>query len=100
MHAENLLVDEGGHGQTVEHVTEYPPESNRVSAFALIIEAVNTIDLGTFVVSTEQEKVLGILYFVAKQKANSLDRLFSAINVVTQEEIVGLGWEATILENS
>ena len=50
-------------------------------------------------VAPEQEEVLGVLDFVAEEQANSLDGLFAAIDVVTQEQVVSLGREASVLEN-
>lgn len=100
VHAENFLVDESGDGQTVEHVTEDTPKSNRVSTFALVIEAVNTIDLGTLVIATEQKEVLWVLNFVAEEKADRLNGLSSTVNVISEEEVVSFGWETAVFKNS
>ena len=100
MHAENFLVDEGGDGEAIEDVAKDAPESDRVPAFALVVETVNSIDLCTFVIASQKEEVLGILDFVAEKKANGLNGLLSAVNVVTKEKIVRFGWEASILEYS
>ena len=99
MHAEDLLINQGGYGQAVEHITEDAPESDRVAALALIIETVDSIDLGTLVIASKQEEILRILDFVAKEKANSFDGLLSTVNVVSEEEVVGLGREATVLKD-
>ena len=66
MHAENLLIDESSDGKAVEYVREYTPESDRVASLAFIVETVDTIDLGTFVIASEQEEILRVLDFVAK----------------------------------
>jgi hypothetical protein len=42
------------------------------------------------VVATQQEKVLGVLDFVGKEETDHLERLLSAIDIVTQEQVVGL----------
>jgi len=42
------------------------------------------------VVSTEDEEVFGIFDFVSKKEAYYFNRLFSSVNVVTKEEIIGL----------
>jgi hypothetical protein len=44
VHGEDLLVDDGGDGQTVEAVGERLPQLDVVAALALVIEAVYTID--------------------------------------------------------
>ena len=99
MHAEDFLVDQSSYGQTIEDITENSPESDWVSAFALVIEAIDTVDLGTFVVAAQQEKVLWVLDFVAQEKANRFDWLLAAVNIVTKEEIVGFRRESTILKD-
>ena len=73
MHAENFLVDEGGDGEAIEDVAKDAPESDRVPAFAFVVETVDSIDLCTFVIASQKEEVLGILNFVAEKKANCLD---------------------------
>jgi len=40
--------------------------------FTFVIEPVNSVNAGTFVVSTEDKKVLRVLDFVSKQKSNRL----------------------------
>jgi len=52
MHAKNLLVNQSRNGQAIENVRKDAPESNRVTALAFIIKAIDTIDLSTFVISS------------------------------------------------
>jgi hypothetical protein len=67
------------------------------------------------VVTAEQEKILGILDFVCEQKTDCFKRLkrslsnseqmgganlLSSVNIVTHEEVVGLGREASILKQT
>ena len=73
MHAENFLVDEGGNGEAIEDVAKDAPESDRVSAFALVVETVDAIDLSALVIASQKEEVLGILDFVAEKKAYGLN---------------------------
>jgi len=65
VHAENFLVDQGGDRQAIEDVAKDAPESNGVSTFALIVETIDSVDLGTFVISYEKEEVLRVLNLVA-----------------------------------
>ena len=100
MHAENFLVNESCDWQAVKHVAEDAPESDGVASLAFVVEAVNTVDLGTFVVSSEKEEVLGVLNFVAKKQTHRLDRLLSSVDVIAQEKIVRLRWEPSVLKDS
>ena len=65
MHAEDLFVDECSDGKAVEHIGEDFPKSDGVSSLALVVKSINSIDLGTFVVSSQQEEVLRVFHLVA-----------------------------------
>lgn len=98
MHRKNLFVDDSGNRKAVEAVGKGLPKLDVVPALALVIEAVDTVDGRTLVVATQNEEVLGILDLVGKQKANRLERLLAPVNVITKEEIVGLGGETAVLK--
>lgn len=100
MHGEDLLIDNGCNGQAVEAVGERLPQLDIVSAFAFVVEAVDTVDRGALMVSTQNEEILGILDLVRKQQADRLQGLFSAIDVVAEEEVVRFWWESAILEQA
>lgn len=51
-------------------------------------------------VSAQDEKVLGVLDLVGEQQADRLQRLLSSIDIVSQKQIIGLGWETTVLEEA
>ena len=61
MHAENLVVDQGGNRHAVEHILELFPDADRVATLALVVETVDAVDLATLVVPSQQEEVLGVL---------------------------------------
>jgi hypothetical protein len=52
------------------------------------------------VVSSKEEEVLGVFDFVAQQKQNRFKTLLATVNIVTQEQIVGLWWETAHLEKT
>ena len=52
--------------QTIEDVAKFSPQLNGVSSFTLIVEAINTVDGSTFVVSSKEEEVLGVFHLVAQ----------------------------------
>lgn len=51
VHAEDLIVNEGGNGEAVEAVGEELPEADIEAALALIVEAVDAVDGGALVVA-------------------------------------------------
>lgn len=100
VHAQDLLIDDGSDGQAIEAVGEGLPQLDVVAALALVVEAVDSIDRGTLVISSQQEEVLGVLDLVGQEEAHGLKGLLSAVHIVSQEEVVGIGWEPAILEKS
>ena len=100
MHAENFVVDECGDWHAIEDILELFPDTDGVTAFALVVETIDAVDRSALVVTTQQEKVFGILDLVGKHEANSLQRLLSSVDIVTEEEVVGVRRESTILEQS
>ena len=100
MHAEDLVVYRGSNGETVEALSENLPELYGVPSLALVVEAVNAVDGGAFVVASEEEEVLRVLHLVGEEEADGLQTLFAAVDVVTEEEVVGLGRVAAVLEET
>ena len=98
VHGEDLLVDDGRDREAVEAVGEGFPELDVVPALALVVEAVNSVDGRALVVATKDEEVLRVLDLVGEQEADGLKRLLASVDVVTQEEVVGLGREPAVLE--
>lgn len=100
MHGEDLLVDDCCDRQAVEAVRKCLPELDVVSAFAFIVEAVDSVDGGTLVVSAKDEEVFGVLDLVREEQADGFQGLLASIHVITEEEVVRFGREAAILEQA
>ena len=66
MHTENLVIDQSSDWHTVENILKFFPESDRISIFTFIVEAVDSINLTAFMISPEQEKILFKFDFVGK----------------------------------
>lgn len=49
-------------------------------------------------VTTQDEEVFGVFDLVGQKEADRLKRLLASVNIVSEEEIVCLGGEASILE--
>ncbi len=98
MHGEDLLIDDGSNGQAVEAVGKCLPELDIVSTFAFVVESIDAVDGCAFMVSSEDEEIFGVLDLVGQKQTDGLQGLFSSIDVVTEEEVVGLGREAAVLK--
>ena len=100
MHAENFLVDESCDRKTIEAVCEDFPKLDTVTALALVIEAVDAIDRGTFMISSQQKEVLWVLDLIGQKEADGFERLLSSIDIVSKEEIVGVRRESTVFKHA
>lgn len=100
MHGEDLLIDNGGNRQTVEAIGECLPELDVVPPLAFIIEAIDSVNRGALVVSTENKEVFGILDLVREEKADSFEGLLATVNVVSEEKVVGFWREATVFKEA
>mmetsp|Transcript_119900 Transcript_119900/g.187270 ORF Transcript_119900/g.187270 Transcript_119900/m.187270 type:complete len:202 (-) Transcript_119900:79-684(-) len=100
MHAHNLLVDKSTNRHAIEDVAELLPHLDVVAPLALIVEPVDPGDRCTFVVSSQLEKVFRVFRLVRKHQRDGFETLLTAIDVVTEEDIVALGWHSTILEEA
>jgi len=65
-----------------------------------IVKSVDAVDAGTLVVSTQHEEVLGIFDLVCQQQAYRLQRLFPAVDVVAQKQVVTFRWKAAVFKQS
>ena len=70
MHANNLIVDNGGTRQTIEGITKLLPHFDRETSTTLIVKTIDAIDAGAFVIPAEQKEIFGVFDFVSKQKTN------------------------------
>lgn len=67
MHTQDFVIDEGCNRHAVENILKFFPKSDAISVFALIIEAVNTVDLSALVITSQEEEVFLKLNFVSQQ---------------------------------
>jgi hypothetical protein len=100
VHAEDLLVDAGGDGETVEQVRKGTPEFDIVSTLTFIVKPIDSIDGGTLMVPTEEEEVLGVLDLVGEEETDGLQRLLASVHIVPEKQIVGIRWETTIFKET
>ena len=100
MHSEDLLVDDGCNRQAVEAVCEGFPQLDVVPPFALVVEPIDTIDRGAFMVPTEDKEVFWILDLVCQEQADRLEGLLASIDIIAEEEVICFRWKTTVLEES
>ena len=51
-------------------------------------------------VSTKDEEVFRVLDLVCEKETDGFEGLFTPVDIVTEEEIIGFWWETAILEKS
>lgn len=96
---EDLVVNEGGQGKVVEEVGEELPDIG-IAVFpqALIVEAVDLGNLARLVVASQNGDPLWVSNLEGHQQRHCLDRVVTTVNVITHEEVVGVGVRSTNLE--
>jgi hypothetical protein len=52
------------------------------------------------VVASEDEEVFGVFDLVREQQADGLERLLSSVDIISEEEVVGLWGERPVLEQT
>ena len=67
MHANDLFVDDGTNGKTVETVDERFPQFDVVSPLAFLVKAVNAVNRSAFVISAQEEEVLRVFDLVCQE---------------------------------
>lgn len=83
MHADDAVIDEGRYGEVFKAFGEGLPEPNAVATLALVVEAVDFVDVVCFVVSAQKEEIVGIFYFIGEEEANALDALLASVYVIS-----------------
>lgn len=71
---------------------------NAKAALTLVVEAINLIDGGTFMVSSEEKEVVRVFDPVGEEEADRCYALLSSIDIIAEEEVVGARREASLLE--
>ena len=74
-------------------------ESERTS-LTFIVETVDAVYTGALVIAAQHEEVLGVFDLITQQQTYRLERLFASVDVVPEEQVVRLGREAAVLEQT
>ena len=86
MHTDDSPLDQRAHREALKAVREQLPKTNIVSPLALVVEAVDLVDVVRFVVSSQKVEVLRVLHLIRQEQANALDALLSSVNVVATDK--------------
>ena len=100
MHGQNFVINKSSNWHAVKYVLELFPKADGVATLALIVEAIDTINLAALVIASQQEEVFLEFHFIGEQKNDGLKRLLATVDVIAKEQVVGLWWEASILEEA
>lgn len=118
MNTEYLGGNNGSDGKAVENVDKSLPRLDVTPSFTFIVEPVyckigqiqitsrklvllrTSCNIRTLMVSSEEEEVFGILDFVTQQEKDGFQTLLPAVDIITQEEIIGSRGETAHLEKA
>jgi hypothetical protein len=100
VHAKDLFIDNCSTRKAVEAIGKSLPELDAKASFALVIKAVDPIDGGTLVVSTQDEEIFRVLDLVRQQQADRLETLLTTVHVVAQKDVIGLRREAAVFKET
>lgn len=99
MHAENLVVNDGGQAEVVEDFRAVSPHvDGAILLEALIVETVHLSDLAGFVVSANQGDSVRIPHLQSQQKQERFHTVVATVDEVTEKQVVGVGALASNLE--
>lgn len=87
-----LVVNQGGQRKIVEKIGKVLPHIC-VAVFpeALVVEAVNLGDLSGLVVATEDGDAVAVSDLEGNEQCYGFDRVVATVDIVTHEEVVGIG---------
>ena len=92
MEAEDLILDHSCEGQEVKKISVvFPHVSVAIFAQALIVEAVDLRNLSGLVVAAQDRDPVLKADLQGHEQGDSLYRVVATVNVVTHEEVVGIG---------
>ena len=74
----------------MEQTGTLPSHLAGVAPLALVVESVDAVEGGAFVVASEEEEVLRVLDLEAEEQHHRLYALLGSVHVVAQEEVIGL----------
>ena len=100
MRTEDLLIYHCSTGEAVETIGKGLPKLNAKAALALVIETVNAVNRGALVISTEDEEIFGVFDLIGQKETNGLEGLLPTVDIIPQEDVIGLGGESPILEKT
>ena len=85
MHTENAIRYHSSNGKVSKCACDCFPCFDPDFPFALVIEAIEFVELAWLMVASKQKKVVGVLNLITHQKADTFQRLFSPIDVIPQK---------------
>jgi hypothetical protein len=65
------LIDDCCKRHAIEAIIKNLPQLYAMSSFAIVVKAINPVDRCTFMVATQYEEILWMLYLEGKKKTDS-----------------------------
>ena len=100
MYTKYFFVNDSGHRKTIEAICEGLPKFDLVTALALVVEAVDSVDGSALMVPSQEEEILWVFNLVSQEEADGFKALFTTVDIVSQEQVVGIRRESTVLKQT
>jgi hypothetical protein len=99
METKNLVFDQSSEGQIVEQIGKGLPNIGVVILTdALVVEAVKLCHLATFVIASQDSEAVRVAALEGDEQSHRFHGIKPTVNVVTHEQIIGIGQAPSNLE--
>lgn len=99
MDTEYFVVDNSSECQTIENLgTASPYIQTPILSDTLVIKPINLSDDSRFVVSSQEGDSVFVSHFQSQEKQESLNTIFSSVNIIAHKDVVRIRWESSNFE--
>ena len=99
MHSQVFVINDTSNRKRIKKLHKSLIDLSIKAAHNFFSECETFRHISTFVISSKQDELLGIIDFDRNQEHHAFQTENSSVNVITKEKIVELGWIASLVEH-